>query len=284
MISNPRIGLPLAGLLIAILSFEWRTPLPAATAAVLREARAGGAIAAGTPARQRATLGRYVSAISARPLFAPDRRPKPQPRTDRAFMSPSLPRLAGIVIAASQLRAIFEADGKPIVRSAGGDLDGYRIVAIEARIVTVRGPFGEQTADVSFDENRAVPQPFVYRMARSRPSILDQLNTGRRHHFPCRAPPIFKPCRRANAKCNNDRQGGMKYFLFKIAQQETFDGSRMRPGATNRVKVFWFFFSRKNCFLARRARWNALACTVLYRYVCRFTHAGARLDRLARPA
>jgi hypothetical protein len=48
-----------------------------------------------------------------------------------------------------------------------------------------------------------------------------------------------------------------KYFFFEKKKQKTFtldaipDASAMAPdlGAGEGVKVFWFFFSKKNCFL-----------------------------------
>jgi general secretion pathway protein N len=191
MISNPRIGLSLLGLVMCILALEWFAPLPAAPMPAA-EAHAL-AITQFTPARRRrGTLGHYVASISARPLFAPDRRPVPQQHSGRTGMSQGLPRLAGIVIAASRRRAIFEDDGKAIVRGAGGDLDGYRIVAINALGVTLRGPAGQHTVSVSFDENRTVPPPFIYRMAPSRPSILDQLNTQAPPSFPVPRPPDLR--------------------------------------------------------------------------------------------
>jgi hypothetical protein len=47
--------------------------------------------------------------------------------------------------------------------------------------------------------------------------------------------------------------GGRKQFFFEKKNQKTFSrfGARCRSGRVNqRAKVFWFFFSKKNCFLA----------------------------------
>jgi hypothetical protein len=42
-----------------------------------------------------------------------------------------------------------------------------------------------------------------------------------------------------------------KSFFFEKKKQKTFDFSVRRPGqrGAQQPKVFWFFFSKKNCFL-----------------------------------
>jgi hypothetical protein len=47
------------------------------------------------------------------------------------------------------------------------------------------------------------------------------------------------------------RDKGSKYFFFEKKKQKTLSMSNapQQQGYAQRVKVFWFFFSKKNCFL-----------------------------------
>jgi general secretion pathway protein N len=173
MMAKPAIMLPLMALLTATSAFEWLTPA-ASVQPPPSQAPAQARLAAPVaPARHSS---QYLSTILARPLFAQDRRPQLQHHIGEAAASQGLPRLAGIVIAAFRRRAIFEDDGEPIVRTAGGQVVGYTIVAIDFRRVLVRGPSGEQTIDVAFDEGRTVPRPFIYHMAPPQSGVPDRLN------------------------------------------------------------------------------------------------------------
>jgi hypothetical protein len=82
---------------------------------------------------------------------------------------------------------------------------------------------------------------------------------------------------------------GRKYFFFEKKKQKTFDSvkrvSRLTGAAPKEVKVFWFFFSKKNCFLGtcrqstsknvgvNRASWQDTSPPSLNRWTA-FSHEG----------
>ncbi len=102
----------------------------------------------------------WVKTILARPLFAQTRRPQAEARVAQAAApTPTLPRLAGTVVAGNSKRVIFAGagEGRPTVVAEGGTVNGFRIELIEPGRVIVVGPGGPRTLLTSFDPNRPVP-------------------------------------------------------------------------------------------------------------------------------
>ena len=150
-------------------------------AAALRLMAGLAAVCAGwTPPAVAAQPGRSHAAadaaiVLARPLFAKDRRPPPEPRGLEAARSDRLPRLSGIVIAAAYRRAIFDGNGHPATYREGDRIGPYIILAIGSQRVTLTGPDGRQDIGLSFDSNRSAGSAAP--VALSGPSILDRLNS-----------------------------------------------------------------------------------------------------------
>jgi len=105
-----------------------------------------------------------VSAILERPLFTPGRHP---PRI--VFFAPSvetpedapgqLPRLAGMTIRPGVREALFMREGqKPMAVNVGGEIDGWRISAIELDRVILLSTFGSQTIKPTNDPNAILPR------------------------------------------------------------------------------------------------------------------------------
>ena len=118
--------------------------------------------------------------ILARPLFAKDRRPPPQPRGSAAASAETLPRLSGIVVTASYRRAIFDRQGHPAACREGDRIGPYTILAIAGQQVTLAGPDGRRVVGLSFDSNR--PGSGFASVTPPSPSIMDRLNS----HVPYR--------------------------------------------------------------------------------------------------
>lgn len=102
----------------------------------------------------------WLTTTLARPLFSTDRRP-----TDvQSGTTPSLPRLAGIVIGPFGESAIFAASdgGKPTVLTVGKTLGEYTVEKIEPGVVTVSGPEGLHQVMLASDakiRRDLVPEP-----------------------------------------------------------------------------------------------------------------------------
>lgn len=102
-----------------------------------------------SPTDQSNRHDEWFSAIVARPLFSPDRRPvAPDARTVRG-----LPRLSGIVVSGSRRVAIFAAPsgGNPVVVEAGSRMGAYDVREITETGVMVVGPQGATTIRPIFD-------------------------------------------------------------------------------------------------------------------------------------
>lgn len=98
------------------------------------------------------------SAILARPLFRPDRRP-PRVRTAAAQPMP-LPRLSGILIGNGFRLAMFASgSGKTRIAAAGERIDGYRIVRIGPASIILDGPKGRISLTPRFAKLHAAPPP-----------------------------------------------------------------------------------------------------------------------------
>ena len=87
--------------------------------------------------------GEWAATALARPLFAPDRRPVPEPRGAAVAGGPAgreLPRLTGVMVTPGGAAAIFAgaAEGaKPQVMRVGDSLGGFEVKAIMAGEVTL---------------------------------------------------------------------------------------------------------------------------------------------------
>ena len=117
--------------------------------------------------------------ILERPLFATTRRPPPGPRESAAGPADTMPRLSGIIIAASYRRAIFDGNGHPTAYAEGDRVGRYEIVAIGQQQVTVNGPDGQKAISLSFDANRPLAGGAATPPG---PSILDRLNSHAAFH------------------------------------------------------------------------------------------------------
>ncbi len=98
----------------------------------------------------------WAATALARPLFAPDRRPVPEPRAAVAGGpgGRDLPRLAGVLVAPGGGAAIFAAAGegaKPLVLRVGDRVSEFEVKAIVAGEVTLTGPEGDRVVRPSFD-------------------------------------------------------------------------------------------------------------------------------------
>jgi len=97
-----------------------------------------------TPRPQRAAPDELVSAVLARPLFNPTRRPPETVQTASSGLADK--RLAGIVIEPDRRLAIFAVTGaKPIIVGEGDSVDAWRIETITASEILLVGPNGSRT-------------------------------------------------------------------------------------------------------------------------------------------
>ncbi len=118
----------------------------------------------------------WLTAILARPLFSPTRRPA-QEAASRAGPAKleAAPRLAGVMVSAAGRQAIFEVlAGKPVIARVGDKVGPYLVRAIDAGRVTVAGPEGVVVLHPAFANMRteavAAPAPA--------PSMLDRFIAG----------------------------------------------------------------------------------------------------------
>jgi hypothetical protein len=105
-----------------------------------------------------------VTAILARPLFSPDRRPA----ASAARSVSGLPRLTGIVVTAGHKVAIFATPGKAVVAEEGVRLGAYEVTAISDSGVTVAGPEGTTMLRPVFDPS---PPPATKAAMFQRPEL-----------------------------------------------------------------------------------------------------------------
>jgi general secretion pathway protein N len=135
----------LACVLALAVALEIAAPAPDLT--INAPAPAGVAVATAPPALAAIDAGTWQASILARPLFRPDRRPlsaAPEP-------SEAMKRLTAIVMTASGSAAIFAGDdGKPIIVTVGGEVNGLKIVAIGPDNVVLTGPSGRLVLQPKF--------------------------------------------------------------------------------------------------------------------------------------
>ena len=103
---------------------------------------------------------RYVTAILARPLFSPTRRPD-ETAANEAAKATDLGRLTGVLVSPAGKSAIFvgPTGGKPIVVGEGGRIGEYVVRSIEAGAVTITGSEGQRVLHPAFDPNPPSPKP-----------------------------------------------------------------------------------------------------------------------------
>lgn len=98
----------------------------------------------------------WVDTVLVRPLFDPSRKGEPAAPAGQAVET--FPRLAGVVLADGNRRAIFQPDGdkKPIIVGEGDQLAGWTVRSIAADAVTIDRANGTHTLRPKFDTK---PQP-----------------------------------------------------------------------------------------------------------------------------
>lgn len=104
-------------------------------------------------------VARWAATSLARPLFSPSRRaPAASPATPSATV-PNLPRMAGVVITATERWAIFAMKNgiKSLVVGEGGQVGAFTVQSIHADQVTVLGPEGERVLKPVFDPDPPIP-------------------------------------------------------------------------------------------------------------------------------
>ncbi len=102
----------------------------------------------------------WANTVLARPLFFPDRRPADVMASTAA--TSTLPRVTGILLDGPRRRIIFAGvgGGRSRVVAEGGEIDGFRLTAIEAGQATLTGRDGSHVVRPRFDQNPpAVPGP-----------------------------------------------------------------------------------------------------------------------------
>jgi hypothetical protein len=110
-----------------------------------------------------------IASILERPLFAPDRRGPPAPKTpdqsagQAASAAPEITgRLGGITIGPGEDKeAVFErGEGeKPLVVKEGDDVDGWTVSSIESDKVVLTSTFGQREIQPTFGDPTAAPLP-----------------------------------------------------------------------------------------------------------------------------
>ena len=105
-----------------------------------------------------------VAVILERPLFTPGRHPPPTvsfaPIAETPEEAPRQlrGRLAGVTIRPGVREALFMREGqKPLALNVGGEIDGWRISAIEPDRVTLSSPSGSQTIKPTNDPGAVHP-------------------------------------------------------------------------------------------------------------------------------
>jgi len=159
-------GLAASACLVAILPLELRSDvinpaLPAPPIVKPKETVAA--------QRNRPAVNQRVATALARPLFSATRRPPEAEADGQPDTSLNDLRLTGIVIMPDQHFAIFTgSDGKPLVRSEGEMISGWRIDGIAAQSISLTGPTGTTTLEPKADPHlnrlqvagqRAAPPP-----------------------------------------------------------------------------------------------------------------------------
>jgi hypothetical protein len=119
----------------------------------------------------RADPKQLISAILARPLFSPTRRP-PQTASNPISSNFDLggARLTGIIVAPGERLAIFDIKGsKPVVLSEGETVGGWRVDSIASSEVSLVGPGGVKTMQPKLDPAHPVSSNAAASPARAQP-------------------------------------------------------------------------------------------------------------------
>ncbi len=125
--------------------------------------RVAGATSAGSavPVPTTDRMPAMVAAILARPLFEPSRRPPTTAQASTDAATPTLPRLAAIMVSPGRRAVIFQAPGggKPLTLVEGEKVGGYLIQSISADRVVVVSSGGSHVLHPTFDPKSAKPEP-----------------------------------------------------------------------------------------------------------------------------
>ncbi len=146
----------LAVLLLLLLGFELSVGSPDDAAPVVEAADVAVPDRASPPAPR--DIPRWVDAVLVRPLFDPSR--KGEPAAPAGQTAEPLPRLAGVLLADGDRRAIFQPDGdkKPVVVGEGDQLSGWTVRSIADGAVTLGRAGGTRTLRPKLD-TRPRPSP-----------------------------------------------------------------------------------------------------------------------------
>ncbi len=117
------------------------------------------------PAASADPVGAWTTAILARPLFNPDRRPEAATSsTPKAERHGEPPRLAGILVSTGRSQAIFapgDGEDRSIVAVEGSVIGGWKVTAIHAGDVQLSGPDGTRIVRPSYANSTAPSSPPV---------------------------------------------------------------------------------------------------------------------------
>lgn len=118
-------------------------------------------------APERMAAADSYSAISERPLFAEDRRPRPYLLGGSEPAASAALRLTGVLLTDSFSMATFttEQNRSLRLRLNGEAVDGWQLVALEPRQATVIGPSGNQVLELATFNGQGGEPPTVLRGA-----------------------------------------------------------------------------------------------------------------------
>ncbi|HGM6730577.1 TPA: hypothetical protein ACKQBZ_001660 [Stenotrophomonas maltophilia] len=122
-------------------------------------------------AAERMASADSYSAISERPLFAEDRRPRPYLLGGSEPAASAALRLTGVLMTGNFSMATFTTEQNRSVRLRlnGDAVDGWQLVALEPRRATVIGPGGSQVLELAVFNGQGGEPPTVLRGANGAP-------------------------------------------------------------------------------------------------------------------
>ena len=150
----PALLILTAGVLGGIIALELGQRMPDSDAMVPATATRPAAPTAPAPASlldADGAAGR-VTAVLARPLFSPGRRPAAQAAAGPAGTA-ALPRMSAVIVTPEGRRAIFASGADSfVVVSEGGRVGAYDVRSIEVGRVTLAGPDGTRVVTPEFSK------------------------------------------------------------------------------------------------------------------------------------
>lgn len=122
-------------------------------------------------AAERMASADSYGAISERPLFAEDRRPRPYLLGGSEPAASAALRLTGVLMTGNFSMATFTTEQNRSVRLRlnGDAVDGWQLVALEPRRATVIGPGGSQVLELAVFNGQGGEPPTVLRGANGAP-------------------------------------------------------------------------------------------------------------------